>query len=105
VLWANTFSPFGMNRQKRRHLRALFIFSPPLVQINKSEELYQHGEMAEYRQRVKNTDGVEWKRCLCRILHFPFNLRLRKKYSWKHISLSFGTRRIRKMYMYQRKEI
>jgi hypothetical protein len=34
------------------------------------------GEMAEYRQRVNNTDGVEWKRCLCRILHFPFNLRL-----------------------------
>jgi hypothetical protein len=33
-------------------------------------------EMAEYRQRIDNTDGVEWKRCLCRILHFPFNLRL-----------------------------
>jgi hypothetical protein len=31
------------------------------------------GEMAEYRQRVDNTDGVEWKRRLCRILHFPFN--------------------------------
>jgi hypothetical protein len=35
--------------------------------------------MAEYRQRVNNTDGVEWKRCLCRILHFPFNLRLNTK--------------------------
>jgi hypothetical protein len=33
------------------------------------------GEMAEYRQRVNNTDGVESKRCLCRILYFPFNLR------------------------------
>jgi hypothetical protein len=22
---------------------------------------------------VDNTDGVEWKRRLCRILHFPFN--------------------------------
>jgi hypothetical protein len=32
--------------------------------------------MVEYRQRIDNTDGVEWKRCLCRILHFPFNLRL-----------------------------
>jgi hypothetical protein len=53
-----------------------FIVSPPLVQVNKSEELYQRGEMAEYRQRVKNTDGVEWKRCLCRILYFPSNLRL-----------------------------
>jgi hypothetical protein len=30
----------------------------------------------EYQQRVNNTDGVEWKRCLYRILHFPFNLRL-----------------------------
>jgi hypothetical protein len=28
---------------------------------------------AEYRQGVDNTDGVEWKRRLCRILHFPFN--------------------------------
>jgi hypothetical protein len=27
---------------------------------------------AEYRQRVDNTDGVEWKHRLCRILHFPF---------------------------------
>jgi hypothetical protein len=41
-----------------------------------SERLYRCGEMAEYRRRVNNTDGVEWKRCLCRILHFPFNLRL-----------------------------
>jgi hypothetical protein len=32
--------------------------------------------MVEYQQRVNNIDGVEWKRCLCRILHFPFNLRL-----------------------------
>jgi hypothetical protein len=38
-----------------------------------SERLYQCEEMAEYRQRVNNTDGVEWKRRLCRILHFPFN--------------------------------
>jgi hypothetical protein len=28
---------------------------------------------AEYRQRVDNTERVEWKRRLCRILHFPFN--------------------------------
>jgi hypothetical protein len=34
------------------------------------------GEMTEYRQRVNNADGVEWKRYLCQILHFPFNLRL-----------------------------
>jgi hypothetical protein len=28
---------------------------------------------AEYRQRVDNTEGVEWKLRFCRILHFPFN--------------------------------
>jgi hypothetical protein len=38
-----------------------------------SERLYQCGQMAEYRQRVDNTDGVEWKRRLCLILRFPFN--------------------------------
>jgi hypothetical protein len=27
LLWANTLSPFGINRQKRRHLRALFTSS------------------------------------------------------------------------------
>jgi hypothetical protein len=34
LLWANTFSPFGMNRQKRifvSEILALFIFSPPLA--------------------------------------------------------------------------
>ena len=41
-----------------------------------SEDYTKDGEMTEYRQRVDNTNGVEWKRCLCRILHFPFNLRL-----------------------------
>jgi hypothetical protein len=29
--------------------------------------------MTEYRQRVDNTDGVEWKRRLCQILYFTFN--------------------------------
>ena len=38
-----------------------------------SERLYQCEEMTEYRQRVNSTNGVEWKRRLCRILHFPFN--------------------------------
>jgi hypothetical protein len=36
-------------------------------------EDYTNGDIAEYRQRVNNTDGVEWKRRLYRILHFPFN--------------------------------
>jgi hypothetical protein len=38
-----------------------------------SEDYTKFGEMAEYRQRVDNTNGVEWKRHLCQILHFPFN--------------------------------
>jgi hypothetical protein len=40
LLWANTFSPFGINRQKRR-LCEPFLLSPPLVQVNMSERLYQ----------------------------------------------------------------
>jgi hypothetical protein len=40
LLWAKYFSPFGINRQKRSLLRALLTFSP-LVQVNKSEGLYQ----------------------------------------------------------------
>jgi hypothetical protein len=43
------------------------------------------GEMAEYRQRVNNTDGVEWNRCLCRILRFPFNLRLNTRDTHENI--------------------
>jgi hypothetical protein len=38
-----------------------------------SEDYTKVESDAEYRQRENNTDGVEWKRRLCRILHFPFN--------------------------------
>jgi hypothetical protein len=38
-----------------------------------SEDYTKVENDAEYRQRVDNTDGVEWKRRLCRILHFPLN--------------------------------
>jgi hypothetical protein len=37
LLWANTLSPFGINRQKQRHLRALFAFSS-MVQKNMIED-------------------------------------------------------------------
>ena len=37
LLWANTFSPFGINRKKRSLLRAL-ILSPLMVHINMSED-------------------------------------------------------------------
>jgi hypothetical protein len=36
-----------------------------------SEDYTKVENYVEYRQRVDN--GVEWKRRLCRILHFPFN--------------------------------
>jgi hypothetical protein len=75
LLWANTFSPFGMNRQKRilGVKYKPFYFLPNGKQIDMSEDYTKVENYAEYRQRVDNTDGVEWKRRLCRILHFPFN--------------------------------
>jgi hypothetical protein len=42
-----------------------------------SEDYTKSESYVEYRQRVDDTDDVEWKRCPCRILHSPFNLRLR----------------------------
>jgi hypothetical protein len=38
-----------------------------------SEDYTKVENYVEYRQRVDNTDGVEWKCRLCRIFHFPFN--------------------------------
>jgi hypothetical protein len=64
-----------------------FPLSPPLANNwNMSEDYTIVENDAEYRQRVDNTEGVEWKRCLCRILHFPFNLRLSIEITWKHVS-------------------
>jgi hypothetical protein len=52
-----------------------------------SEDYTKVENYAEYRQRVGNTDGVEWKRRLCRILHFPFNSMTKHKSTLeKHIS-------------------
>jgi hypothetical protein len=78
LLGANTFSPLAWIA-KNGYLRVKskpFLRSLPLWQTIYGWRLYQIGELAEYRQEVDNTNGVEWKRCLCRILHFPFNLRL-----------------------------
>jgi hypothetical protein len=47
-----------MNRQKR---------------ILVSEDYTKVENYAEYRQRVDDTNGVEWKHRLCQIFHFPFN--------------------------------
>jgi hypothetical protein len=56
-------------------LRALFTFSP-LVQVNKSEELYQFGVSGVATKDKMIPVRAEWKPFLHRILHFPFNLRL-----------------------------
>jgi hypothetical protein len=37
--------------------------------------LYQIWRDGGIPARKDNIKDVEWKRCLCRILHFPFNLR------------------------------
>jgi hypothetical protein len=41
-----------------------------------SEGVYQFESVCGIPARVNSTDGVEWKRCLYRVLLFPFNLRL-----------------------------
>jgi hypothetical protein len=64
---------------KNGELESPYYNFSPIDKRNMSERFYQFGEVAEYRQRVNNTDGVEWKCCHCRILHFPFNLRLNTK--------------------------
>jgi hypothetical protein len=52
-----------------------------------SEDYTKVENDVEYRQRVDNTDGVEWKRRLCRILHFPFNSMIKHENTPdKHIS-------------------
>jgi hypothetical protein len=53
LLWANTFSPFGMNRQKRILCEwniSPFYFLPPFGKQYMSEDYTKFGEMAELRQ-------------------------------------------------------
>jgi hypothetical protein len=85
------FSPFGINRQKRNLLRALFYFLLKGMS-NKSEDYTKVDSSAEWRRRVNNTDRVEWKPCLRWILHFPFNLWL-SRYSLEN-TLVIGTKEI-----------
>ena len=54
LLWANTFSPFGINRQKRR-IESPLHFLPNGKQINMSEDYTKVESDAEYRQREVNT--------------------------------------------------
>ena len=80
VVWSfwfglNTFSPFGINRQKWRLLEPFVIFSP--IGTSKYEwRIIPIESDVEWRRRVNSTDRVEWKPCPRRRLHFPFNIRL-----------------------------
>jgi hypothetical protein len=49
-----------------------FLFSPPLVQENMIERLYQFESDVEWCRRVNDTDRVDWKPCLRRRTPFPF---------------------------------
>jgi hypothetical protein len=74
LLWANTFSPFGMNRQKRilEWDISPFNYFLPLWRTQYEWRLYQSW-------RVARSDGegwvIEWSGSLClrRRLQFPFN--------------------------------
>jgi hypothetical protein len=72
LLWANTLSPFGINRKKRRLFEPSYFF--PMVQMNMSEDYTKVESGAEWRRMVNDTDRVEWKPWLRQRLHFPFNL-------------------------------
>jgi hypothetical protein len=59
LLWANTFSPFGMNRQKRilvSEIQALLL-SPNDKQINMSGDYTKVENNAEYQQIPMELSG------------------------------------------------
>jgi hypothetical protein len=62
LLWANTFSPFGMNRQKRilrmKYKPFLTTFSP-LANKNMSEDYTKDGELLGATAKDELWSGVE----------------------------------------------
>jgi hypothetical protein len=56
-----------------------------MVQMNMSEDYTNFERWRNTNKRIDNTDGVEWKRCLCRIFHFRFNLRLNTQDTYGNI--------------------
>jgi hypothetical protein len=55
---------------------------------------------------INDTDRVVVEALPLPNTSFPFQSKTKhKKYTWKHISFSLGTRRIRNMHSYQMKEI
>jgi hypothetical protein len=88
--WKNSFKirwwcgPFALgyyslplwHESPKTELLEPLLLSLPLWQIIYEWRLYQIWRDGGIPARKDNTIGVEWKQCLCRILHFPFNLRL-----------------------------
>jgi hypothetical protein len=70
----NIFSPFSINRQKRR-LWEPFLLSPYWYKWIRVKIIPIQSDV-EWRRMIKDTGRVEWKPCIRRVLHFPFNLRL-----------------------------
>jgi hypothetical protein len=88
LLWANTFSPFGMNRQKRilgMKYRPVTIIFSPLANKTYEWRLYQRWRA---ERRLRMSSRVEWKPLSLPKTPIPFQYTydLVWKYTWKHIS-------------------
>ena len=86
LLWANTFSPFDMNRQKRilEWNISPLLLSPLWQTIDEWRFIPKTESCSERRRRV--SDSMEWSGSLClrRRLLFHFNLWLGMKFSWQN---------------------
>jgi hypothetical protein len=69
------FSPPLALIAKNGKLEIPFTFSP-VGKINKSERFIPIESFLSNDKGEMILSGLEWKPCLCRILHFPFNSRL-----------------------------
>jgi hypothetical protein len=79
LLWANTFSPFGMNRQKRIlewNISPFVTIFFPFGEQNMSKDYTKDGEWCCSKRRRRMSNLMEWSGSLClrRRLQFPFNL-------------------------------
>jgi hypothetical protein len=90
LLWANTFSPFGMNRQKQilwvKH-KPFVLLSPPFGKQYMSEDYTKVGEMLGATAKDE-FDGVEAFVFAEDSNSLSIHLWLGLKYTWKDISHS-----------------